>query len=256
MALKFRCFKNRNTGQIVYTPAGRYGNFLNAIKKLVSYVRYNIPRYYVAHLTLTVAENESEIDYKHLHRVIQLIYLRLKRAGSDFKYVAVKELQDRGAVHYHVLCIYSKRYVFPSSDEVASSWKLGFVKITAPKIRFRLQSITNYIGKYIGKGYEYEALDIRKSFTASQIKQIYKLSPNRLSEVVRAFGKEVAEGFKCSYRKVYQLVRSEVRRFPSINRCPWDAEHDYVEMGGDIERVLVMEFPGEWDYKGVYDSPF
>lgn len=256
MALKFRCFKNRNTGQVVYTPAGRYGNFHNKIKRLVSYIRYNIPRYYVAHLILTVAENESEIDNKHLHRVIQFIHLRLKRAGSDFKYVAVKELQDRGAVHYHILCIYSKPYVFPSSDEVASSWKLGFVKITAPKLRLRLQSITNYIGKYIGKGYEYEALDIRKSFTASQVKQIYKLSPSRLDEVIRAFGKEVAEGFKCSYRSVYQLVRREVQRFPSIHQWPFDPENNFVEVGGNIERVVVMEFPGEWDYKGVYDSPF
>ncbi len=91
MALTFRCFKNKITGQVCYIEAGRLGNFKNAIKKLVNYIRYNIPRYYVAHLTLTLAENESEIHYKHLHRVISFIQQRLKRSDSDFKYVAVKE---------------------------------------------------------------------------------------------------------------------------------------------------------------------
>ena len=110
--------------------------------------------------------------------------------------MAVKEPQKRGAIHYHVLCVYSKPFVFPSSDEIAASWKLGFVKITAPKIRLRLHSIAGYLGKYIGKGYEYETLELKKSFSASQIKQIYKLAPKRLAEVIVKYGKENAETFK------------------------------------------------------------
>jgi len=252
MALKFRCFKNRVTGQVSYIPVGRYGNFLNTIKKLVSYIRYNIPRYYVAHLTLTVAENESEIDYKHLHRVIQFIHLRLKRAGSDFKYVAVKELQDRGAIHYHILCIYSKPFVFPSSNEIAKSWKLGFVKITAPKIRLRLQSIANYNGKYIGKGYEYDTLELKKSFTANQIKQVYKLGPKRLAKVIGKFGKERAESFVCTYRKVYAITCRQLKEYVIDD----DGFLDILERVECIKKELVMDFPSEWDYKGIYDSPF
>lgn len=234
MPLTFKCFKNKATGQVVYSEAGRYGNFKNNIKKLISYIRYNIPRYYVAHLTLTVAENVPEIDFKDLHRVLQFIAQRLKRAESDFKYVAVKELQDRGAIHYHVLCIYSKPYVFPSSDEIASSWKLGFVKITAPKLRMKLNTIVGYIGKYIGKGYDYEQLEVKKSFTASQIKQIYKLTPDRLEEVINKFGKEAAEKFKCTYRKVYEIL-------------------EIAPLRG---KLLVIEFPSEWEYKGLFPEPF
>jgi len=242
MALSFRKFRNRVSGQVCYIEAGRYGNFKNSLKKLVSYIHYNIARYYVAHLILTVAENVSEIDFKHLHRVLQFIDKRLKRAGSDFKYVAVKEIQDRGALHYHVLCIYSKPYIFPSSNEIEKSWRLGFVKITAPKLRLRVEKIANYIGKYIGKGYEYEALDVKKSFTASQIKQIYKLSPNRLIEVIRRFGKDMAERLKCTYRKVFLegYVMDEI-------------------MGVEIRkpfRELVMEFPSEWAYEGICAEPF
>ena len=65
----------------------------------------------------------------------------LKRDGAEFKYVACKELQERGAIHCHILCIYNKPYVFPSSDEITLLWKLGFVKITAPKVRMKLYKI-------------------------------------------------------------------------------------------------------------------
>ncbi len=235
MPLTYRQFRNKTTGKICYTPAGRYGNFLNSIKKLVHYVRYNIPRYYFVHMTLTVAENVSEVDFKHLHRVTQFIQQRLKREGSEFKYVAVKELQARGAIHYHVLCVYSVPRVFPSSSEIAASWKLGFVKITAPKIRMKLHSVARYIGKYIGKGYEYEALDTKKSFTASQIKQIYKLSSGRLDRVMREFGKQVAEELKCSYKKIYEIIK-----FPPF----------------PDQRKLVMEFPSDWEYLGIEEEPF
>jgi hypothetical protein len=234
MPLRCRCFKNRETSQVIYVPAGRYGNFLNTIKKIVSYVRYNIPVYFIVHLTLTIAENQSEVDFSHLHRVIQFIHQRLKRAGSDFKYIAVKELQERGAIHYHILCIYSKPYVFPSSAEIAASWKLGFVKITAPRIRLKLKSIADYIGKYIGKGYEYQSLNFRKSFTASQIKQIYKLAPSRLGEVMSKYGKERAETFKCTYRKVFEMFDNGFRT---------------------VKRV-IEEFPSVWSYEGAYDEPF
>ncbi len=57
-------FRNKTTRQIVHVPAGRYGNFLNTVRKLASYVRYNIPRYYVAHLVLTLKEAEIEIHYE------------------------------------------------------------------------------------------------------------------------------------------------------------------------------------------------
>jgi hypothetical protein len=236
MELKFRCFKNKVTGQVIYSETGRFGNFKNAIKKLVNYIRYNIPRYYIAHITLTVAENTTEIDFKNLHRVTQFISQRLKRVGSDFKYIAVKELQERGALHYHVLCVYSKPHVFPSSGEIHSSWGLGFVKITALKLRMKLNQIIGYIGKYIGKGYEYDALDVKKSFTASQIKQIYKLSSARLDDIISRFGKKTVELLSCTHRRVFTKM---------VN-----------EESGRTETVTLFTFPSEWEYQGEYEAPF
>ncbi|MHB8174373.1 MAG: hypothetical protein ACYDFU_07960 [Nitrospirota bacterium] len=78
MGTKFRAFRNIKTGEKCYFPAGRYGNFLLSIKKLTSYVRYNMPKYYIVHLVLTLKEAASEVDTKDLHRVMQFISTRLK----------------------------------------------------------------------------------------------------------------------------------------------------------------------------------
>ncbi len=98
----------------------------------------------------------------------------------------------------------------------------------------KLNKIASYIGKYIGKGYEYEALSVKKSFTASQIKQIYKLSPVRLANIMNRYGKEKAETLKCSYRKVYEIVDNGFRTV----------------------KVLLEEFQSVWSFEGVYDEPF
>lgn len=57
----------------------------------------------------------------------------------------------------------------------------------------QLDTIVGYVGKYIGKGYEFEQLDAKKSFTANQIKSLYKMSPYRIGELIKEFGKEQAE---------------------------------------------------------------
>ena len=235
--LKYKDLYNPKTRQTCLIPAGRYGNFLTAIKKLIQFVRYNFPKYYIVHLTLTLAENTAEIHHKHLHRVLQFIDKRINRAGGDFKYVAVKEQQERGAIHYHILCVYNKPYTFPSPAEIETSWGLGFIKVTAPKfkLKMRLKSVAGYIGKYIGKGYDYEALNYRKSFSASQIKQIYKLTEKRLAAVIERFGKDQAEAFKCSYRKVYDVITC--KPFRPLKK-------------------LMMEFPSDWQYVGNYVDPF
>ena len=38
MALNFRCFKNKSTGQVIYAEAGRLGNFKNIILRSLSVI--------------------------------------------------------------------------------------------------------------------------------------------------------------------------------------------------------------------------
>ncbi|MCG2722238.1 MAG: hypothetical protein L6290_09525 [Thermodesulfovibrionales bacterium] len=115
----------------------------------------------------------------------------------------------------------------------------------------KLWKIVGYLGKYIGKGYEYETLNFKKSFTASQIRQIYKLSTERLAEVIAEFGKERAEGFKCTYRKVYEYTY--VKKLVYTIK---DFFLDVVEKRECVKKELIKEFASEWIYEGVYSGPF
>jgi hypothetical protein len=288
MSTKFKKFWNKTTNQYCCIPAGRYGNFLNSIKKLANYVRYNMPKYYVVHLVLTLKEAAKEVDTKDLHRVMQFIDTRLKRQGVDFKYIAVKEIQKERlqkygeeAIHFHVLCIYSKPYVFPSAEAIAKSWKLGNVKITAPKLRLKMQKIAQYIGKYIGKGYEYEQLEVKKSFTASQVPQIYKLNEKRLS-LIKAFYGGKADSFKCTYTKVWaelKVKRERVREYFKIiktglgelgqddlfNKIRGMENQGYVQFKEKrtefiedvfVDKLMIKKFESDWVCVGLSDVPF
>jgi hypothetical protein len=235
MPVKYRVFRHRSTGEVVESPAGRYGNFLLAVRKLVQYNKYNNSKYlFCCHLTLTVAENVSEVDCGHLNRTITFIRTRLQREGSDFKYVAVKELQRRGAIHLHILCFYTQKGAFPSKADVARSWRLGFADIRAPKkgesMGFKASRIVGYISKYIGKGYEMAALETRKSFTASQVVSLYKLRADRLAAVVERWGVYAAKSFRCTFRKVIHELK----------------------LGREVMSSKVLfEWPPEWWYEGI-----
>ncbi|MBF0556389.1 MAG: hypothetical protein HQK96_17870 [Nitrospirae bacterium] len=239
MAVFHKKFKNKQTGEEARIPAGRYGNFHMAIRKLENYIEFNMTTPFVVHLVLTVAENVSEVHYDNVHRVMSFIRQRLKRVGSDFKYVCVPELQGRGSIHYHAVCVYSKPWVFPGTEDIQKSWGLGFVKVTNPKLtsrRFKIKAskIISYIGKYIGKGYEWEALDAKKSFTASQIPQIYKLPYKRLKAVMEKFGKARAKKFTCTFTKVFEKI----------------------EMAPLRGKVCVMDFVSAWEFIGNEEEPF
>jgi len=82
MPLSYKRFRNKETWEIWEIPEGRYGNFLAYVKKLTNYISINMPKFYVVHLTLTVAENVQEVNSDHLKRVTQFISQRLKRLDT------------------------------------------------------------------------------------------------------------------------------------------------------------------------------
>jgi hypothetical protein len=59
---------------------------------------------------------------------------------------------------------------------------------------------------------------------------------------INRFGKDLAEQFKCTYRKVF------LEGYTSIEI-----------MGAEVLkpfRDLIMEFPGDWAYEGICNEPF
>jgi hypothetical protein len=243
MALKHREMRHKKTGEHIYVPSGRYGNYSLAIRKLVQYVRYNMPRYYIVHLVLTLAEASESVSYRELNRVMSFIRRRMEKQGAQFKYIAVKEIQKERekkygerALHWHILCFYDTPYAFPRWQDIQKSWKLGWVRLRAPKLPLKIGRIASYIGKYIGKGYEFETLEQAKSFTASQIPSVYKMRSERVAEVINRWGVYSARTFKCTFRKVI---------------------HQLKYMGEIFKERILFEWPSEWEDCGVIEgSPF
>jgi len=228
---RFSRFRNKVTGETIDILQGRAAHFKNACHKLSMYVRYNFKNPYIYHLTLTVAENLSSIDMAHYNRTLTYIRTKINRAGGSVKYIGVKEWQDRGAIHFHILFIVDKPYLFPDVNDIAVVWSLGFAKVTYPKVRMSLEKIMGYMGKYMGKGFEYGENGERKAFTASQIKGIYKLSEKKMVKLLKYYTLEFIQDLKCSYRRVWRQV-------------------------GWRRREYLVEFQSDWEFVGVEYVPF
>jgi hypothetical protein len=100
--------------------------------------------YYAACLTLTYAPGQVW-ERRDISRFIEALRLFYKRRGWQFVYFWVAELQQRGAVHYHVIVFVPKRHKIPKPDRW---WRKGFTHI------FALRCFAAYLSKYLQKGME------------------------------------------------------------------------------------------------------
>lgn len=93
------------------------------------------------HLVLTYRENMQDVDKADNH-FKKFIY-ELRNIYPGLKYLATRELQNRGAIHYHVLI--NQRLDHKKAHE---TWGHGFIKLIQHSNK--VQSIM-YVLKYIGK---------------------------------------------------------------------------------------------------------
>jgi hypothetical protein len=100
---------------------------------------------YAVMVTLTSSENiiDGALFKNEFHRF--MVYLKRYLNDSKLYYVVVREKQERGAYHYHVILF---GYKFIPHEVIASLWRLGFVWVSM---------VTNekaiaYILKYVRKG--------------------------------------------------------------------------------------------------------
>jgi hypothetical protein len=100
--------------------------------------------YYAACLTLTYAPGQVW-ERRDISRFIEALRLFYKRRGWHFVYFWVAELQQRGAVHYHVIVFIPRGQKIPKPDRW---WKRGFTHI------FAVRHFAAYLSKYLQKGIE------------------------------------------------------------------------------------------------------
>lgn len=138
---------------------GRKGNVAEEVanadrSKAVSRAKRNIRRLILAnalciHMVLTFKENVDDVE--DADKAFNKFWIRLRKEYPKYKnikYVATRERQKRGAVHYHVVI---DRFV--PHKVMLEVWGHGFVTLVA---HGNVLKASNYLSKYLGKELESE----------------------------------------------------------------------------------------------------
>jgi hypothetical protein len=115
-------------------------------------VNYLLSRFdYALMITLTSAVNSSDgkvfsFEFNHF-----ITYLKRYLGNDKLNYVVVREVQERGAYHYHMVLF---EYKFIPIEILSEFWRLGFVWVDMITTSEGIQ----YILKYVKKGQQYGRL--------------------------------------------------------------------------------------------------
>lgn len=186
---------------------------LKSAKNIMQIVKYNVGQYKKQNgskfppvfLTLTFADNVQ--DWKYANREFSKFIQRLNyrvygEKCTKLAYVGVPELQERGAIHYHVL-FFNLPYI--DKTEVESLWGLGYTRIEVEKVgNMKGESLGKYITKYM-------------------VKQFYSKDKN--GKDLFYYDKEMWEG-----KKVYFASRNLYR--PSVFKI---SKKEYLDISWILE---------------------
>jgi hypothetical protein len=128
------------------------GKAKSKIRRLVK--AYKLYRF----LTLTFEENMQNI--KEADHEFRKFIKRLVRKFPHFRYIAVREFQQRGAIHYHLAVS-----TYMAHDELTELWRNGFVWIERKK--GNPDNLAYYLVKYLTKHSSDERLQGRHTYLCS-----------------------------------------------------------------------------------------
>lgn len=173
-------------------------------------------------MTLTFAENIRDIDYADNEFKKFMERLRY-RSKQSIKYIAVREFQKRGAIHYHLICDYRLN---PLADEEQIKeheryvgekiWKHGYVDL---KIIYGVDNVGAYLIKYMTKNVAVELFQGRKLYLCSKgLNRPKEYRGLEAVNIIRELGLEnKSEVFISSYESEY--LGQVVYREYNLNRC-------------------------------------
>jgi len=147
---RYIVFSNYQTGQmaIIDTVKNRYNRMVNRIKswaELINGVEGN-KRLVMVGLTYRPGEEWNPNDIREF-----MSKVKRKLGEKLLGYAWVSELQERGAIHYHVLMYFKKGTRFPLPDK-SGWWKHGSSSVTSAKSPWYVLSYTK---KAYQKNYEF-----------------------------------------------------------------------------------------------------
>lgn len=169
-------------------------------------------RFKTAMLTLTYRE-VGAWDPRHISDLLRSIRQWLKRRGMRLRYVWVAELQQRGALHYHVVVWLPRGLTLPKPD------KQGWWTHGSTRIEWARKPI-GYLLKYVSK------LDSKSGLGFPRGARLYGCGG------LDAFGRAVAQWFNLPHwaREVCDLAGRAMR----------------VQGVGLVERVSGVCLPSPW----------
>ena len=239
LANNFKCGSETNETQYM---ENKKKTVLKSAKNIMQLVKYNVGQYKKANgssyppvfLTLTFADNVQ--DWKYANRefskfIQRLNYFVYGEKCTRLAYVGVPELQDRGAIHYHIL-FFNLPYI--DKLEVEALWGLGYTRIEVEKVSgMQGENLGRYITKYM-------------------VKQFY--SKDKQGKDIFYYDKDIWEG-----KKVYFASRNLYR--PSVFRI---SKKEYLDISWILEGesfssdliVATLDMPGgkETVEFGIKDS--
>lgn len=140
-------------------------------------------------ITLTYAENMQDIeqaddDFKKFMK-------RFRYSYGDMNYIAVREFQKRGAIHFHVICDFkltdaTESVIREFEREMGIHvWGHGYVDA---KILGEVDNVGAYLIKYMTKDISVEAFKGRKSYLCSKgLKRPVEYKGEEAREIVRVY---------------------------------------------------------------------
>lgn len=146
-------------------------------------------------LTLTYRENMQ--DYDRAYKDFKKFVMRVKyNYNIVLRYLRVVELQQRGAIHFHVV-IFSPEFALIPYTEIYETWGHGAVHVR--KIKdiddVTADRIGNYLGKYLSKSKDIEK-DKKLYTTSRNLKRPEKerivIEDERMQVLYEGYLKQVA----------------------------------------------------------------
>ena len=125
-------------------------NLARARREIIELIRLNlVPDSCL--LTLTYKENMQDYEkaYKDFYNFVKMVKYNF---GISLKYIRVIELQQRGAIHFHVV-VFNPEFVAVPYNDIYKTWGHGAVHIRKIDVfdDVTADRIGNYLGKYLTK---------------------------------------------------------------------------------------------------------
>lgn len=159
-------------------------------------------------ITLTYKKNMKDIDQADKDFKNFIKRLKYKFKLEKLKYIAVREFQKRGAIHYHLICDWDIK--FTTEDDLREYerllgekiWKHGFVDI---KQMNHIDNVGAYIIKYMTKDIAVEFFKGKKIYLCSQgLERPKTFKGIEADEIIKTYNLlEKKEVFTNSYESEY-----------------------------------------------------